>query len=578
MNTHADKTQENKSQSVESNHSQMQSDGESTFQFVDNRPEAVAQRKLQETVNNSPRAIQLKAIQEMANSSLQAKQATQFQSMADNHSSEQQQPIQKNENNTGLPDNLKTGIENLSGMSLFDVKVHYNSDKPAQLQAHAYAQGTGIHLAPGQEKHLPHEAWHVVQQKQGRVKPTLQLKNKVNVNDDAALEKEADEMGAEALKKAASSKSPAKQSEAGAKDDKTRQLSSSKPIQEVMQMALLTAASGDVRLDAEQYNGHDLYMWNTDQREGEDPGDAIGSTNVFTDWAGAEDSTGSFHRAHAYGKQFGGGGAATNVAWWTTDAEDAWTPLEDRMRGDNNGGNAANWTPGVGEYGNYRVTRTLQANLNIVARYRTPLISAIGWGLHSDRNVYQDMIAGLDSDELRAEANVKRLALIANIAATVDAFLDLININAAAALIIERMAFSYTRTANGANPGASRANINQAVDNTHGVDDFGLLNDDAAVWNAIRTFGGMFHRGRQGLGVGLTARLTAPAPTTGECAVMRAQAIAELKAEGIAAGQPPDFQPGNAAIGPRFGQKMIAWRAAHPQVTLGPIANGWGAI
>jgi len=57
--------------------------------------------------------------------------------------------------------------------------VHYNSDKPAQLQAHAYAQGTDIHLASGQEKHLPHEAWHVVQQKQGRVKPTTVQRVKI---------------------------------------------------------------------------------------------------------------------------------------------------------------------------------------------------------------------------------------------------------------------------------------------------------------------------------------------------------------------------------------------------------------
>ena len=49
----------------------------------------------------------------------------------------------------GLPDNLKTGMENLSGMSLDDVKVHRNSDKPAQFQAHTYAQGTDIHLASG---------------------------------------------------------------------------------------------------------------------------------------------------------------------------------------------------------------------------------------------------------------------------------------------------------------------------------------------------------------------------------------------------------------------------------------------
>lgn len=75
MNTHADKTQENKRQSVSAAGSQMQSSGESTFQFVDNRPEAVAQRKLQELANNSPSAMQLKAIQKMANSNPQSKQA-----------------------------------------------------------------------------------------------------------------------------------------------------------------------------------------------------------------------------------------------------------------------------------------------------------------------------------------------------------------------------------------------------------------------------------------------------------------------------------------------------------------------
>ena len=108
-------------------------------------------------------------------------------------------PVQKKDNNTGLPDQLKIGIENLSGHSMDDVKVQYNSEKPAQLNAHAYAQGTAIHLAAGQEKHLAHEAWHVVQQKQGRVKPTLQMKGKVNINDDRGLEKEADMMGARAV-------------------------------------------------------------------------------------------------------------------------------------------------------------------------------------------------------------------------------------------------------------------------------------------------------------------------------------------------------------------------------------------
>jgi hypothetical protein len=54
-------------------------------------------------------------------------------------------------NNTGLPDQLKSGIESLSGLSMDHVRVHYNSSHPAQLNALAYAQGSDIHLAPGQE-------------------------------------------------------------------------------------------------------------------------------------------------------------------------------------------------------------------------------------------------------------------------------------------------------------------------------------------------------------------------------------------------------------------------------------------
>ncbi len=186
MHTHADKTQENKNQSVSNVESNKQSSAEPILQFIDNRPEALAQRKLQE----------------MANDSLQAKQTAQLNAIADIHTTRLEHPIQKKENNTGLPDNLKTGVENLSGYSMDDVKVHKNSDKPAQLQAHAYAQGTDIHLGPGQEKHLPHEAWHVVQQKQGRVMPTKQMKG-IGINDDTQLEKEADVMGAKVLQNGA---------------------------------------------------------------------------------------------------------------------------------------------------------------------------------------------------------------------------------------------------------------------------------------------------------------------------------------------------------------------------------------
>ncbi len=107
----------------------------------------------------------------------------------------------------GLPEGLRGGIESLSGMDMSGVRVHRNSSKPAALQAHAYAQGQDIHLGPGQERHLPHEAWHVVQQAQGRVRPTMQMKAGAAINADPSLEGEADRMGAKA---AALGSSPAR--------------------------------------------------------------------------------------------------------------------------------------------------------------------------------------------------------------------------------------------------------------------------------------------------------------------------------------------------------------------------------
>jgi hypothetical protein len=103
-------------------------------------------------------------------------------------------------NRTGLPDRLKAGVESLSGLSMDDVKVHYGSSALAALGASAYAQGSDIHVGPGQERHLAHEAWHVVQQKQGRVRATMQMKEGTAINDDSGLEHEADVMGAKALR------------------------------------------------------------------------------------------------------------------------------------------------------------------------------------------------------------------------------------------------------------------------------------------------------------------------------------------------------------------------------------------
>ncbi|ELR72593.1 hypothetical protein C900_00972 [Fulvivirga imtechensis AK7] len=172
---------------------QFEATGSREMQLVNNSADVKQQSTLQAVANSTPEATQLRAVRGLVENSQQKKEMMQLQKAADENT--MYEPILRKSNDTGLPDHIKSGIENLSGYAMDDVKVHYNSNKPAQLQAHAYAQGTDIHLAPGQEKHLSHEAWHVVQQKQGRVKPTGQINGKVSINDDAGLEKEADVMG-----------------------------------------------------------------------------------------------------------------------------------------------------------------------------------------------------------------------------------------------------------------------------------------------------------------------------------------------------------------------------------------------
>jgi hypothetical protein len=261
MRLNADKKLSKSQQSSKGNQSEEQKGGELTAQLQSNRPEHKKTDFFSALANNGKSATQLMALENMANASsgavnignrfatiqakatddiaqlmnveeeepLQgkfAKSITQLAGIeeeeplqgkfnggiAQRAGIEEEEPLQgkfaesitqfagyNKPNDTGLPDSLKSGVEKLSGYSMDDVRVTYNSDKPAQLSAHAYAQGTDIHVAPGQEKHLPHEAWHVAQQKQGRVEATTQLKESVPINDDVALEKEADVMGAKAL-------------------------------------------------------------------------------------------------------------------------------------------------------------------------------------------------------------------------------------------------------------------------------------------------------------------------------------------------------------------------------------------
>jgi Domain of unknown function (DUF4157) len=200
--------------------------------FADNRTEASEQRVLAQAINSSPRVRHHKVlfdtisngprvmeqqalINQVANSPRVLQQKALSQSVQNSHAIAQRQRIESlfgapaqdrkmgelplKPNRTGLPDNLKSGIESLSGIPVDNVNVHYNSTQPAQINALAYTQGNDIHVAPGQEQHLPHEAWHVVQQAQGRVKPTMQMKGGVPVNDDRGLEHEADVMGARAM-------------------------------------------------------------------------------------------------------------------------------------------------------------------------------------------------------------------------------------------------------------------------------------------------------------------------------------------------------------------------------------------
>ena len=98
---------------------------------------------------------------------------------------------EKRINRTGIPDSLLQRAEAKSGYSFTDVRVQYNSPKPAAIGAYAYTQGSQVYIGPGQEHHLPHELGHVLQQKQGRVQQTTTVLGQP-LNDDTRLEREAD--------------------------------------------------------------------------------------------------------------------------------------------------------------------------------------------------------------------------------------------------------------------------------------------------------------------------------------------------------------------------------------------------
>jgi len=99
-----------------------------------------------------------------------------------------------------MPQAVRSKMEAAFNADFSNVKIH-EGDKAASMGALAYAQGEDIHFAPGMynpnstsgQELLGHELAHVIQQREGRVKATKQAKG-LSVNDDTALETEADEL------------------------------------------------------------------------------------------------------------------------------------------------------------------------------------------------------------------------------------------------------------------------------------------------------------------------------------------------------------------------------------------------
>lgn len=117
------------------------------------------------------------------------------------------QPVQRAENHTGMPDDVKTQMEDSFSTDFSSVRIHADSARAPEVGALAYTQGTDIHFAPGQFKPetsvgqqlLGHELTHVIQQAEGRVSPTTEVGG-MPVNDDVSLETEADMMGMKAAR------------------------------------------------------------------------------------------------------------------------------------------------------------------------------------------------------------------------------------------------------------------------------------------------------------------------------------------------------------------------------------------
>lgn len=288
-------------------------------------PSTARLRTLQAMLDRSPRMLQLQRQAAMLAHSPRALQLrAQEEALARRPQDVAGRQAAPAPNHRGLPDALKAGVEALSGVSLDHVQVHYNSDKPAQLSALAYAQGHEIHVAPGQEQHLPHEAWHVVQQAQGRVGPTTQLAG-VAVNDDGGLEQEATVMGqrAAAMSRVAAAAEPsaADSALANSPHPAAARTPTSFPSQPNVQLTTeITHTAGKAKFDDEE----DVVGLAMDAKL--DPKDPVrgsapeGGISAFYAAFGQANPGGAWARGHLLNHDLGGRGVPVNLYPITREA------------------------------------------------------------------------------------------------------------------------------------------------------------------------------------------------------------------------------------------------------------------
>ncbi len=104
-----------------------------------------------------------------------------------------------------MPAGTQKQMEQNLGADFSQVKIHQNSAQAEKVNAQAFTQGNDLHFAPGKydpssekgKELLGHELVHKVQQSEGRVQANTSVAG-MPVNNDHALEHEADTLGAKA--------------------------------------------------------------------------------------------------------------------------------------------------------------------------------------------------------------------------------------------------------------------------------------------------------------------------------------------------------------------------------------------